>query len=224
MASILEDEIRVVAMKEAVLADNQREADALRAYLAGQGVYMLNVMGSPGSGKTTLLLELLGKLPDDMSMGVIEGDIASTVDARKIAAADVDTVQLRTGGACHIDTEMISPAIEEIGTNHDLLVIENVGNLVCPAEFDTGSHANLMLLSVPEGGDKVLKYPLMFTISDALVVTKCDLLPMFDDFDMAALREHATLLNPDLEVFEVSSKTGEGVDDVASWLLVKMGR
>lgn len=222
MGRTIEDNIRVVSIKEAVLADNRAEADAMRDRLAKAGVFMLNVMGSPGAGKTTFLLDLLRRLPADLRVGVIEGDIASTVDARRMAAAGIDTVQLRTGGACHIDIPMVSDALDEIGLAHDLLVIENVGNLVCPAEFDTGAHLSVMLLSVPEGYDKVLKYPLMFTVSDALVVSKCDTLPVFDDFDMGVVRERARALNPRLEVFEASAKTGEGMGEVARWLAGKM--
>lgn len=219
MDRCIEDDIRVVKVKESVLADNKVEADAMRARLSEAGMFMVNIMGSPGAGKTTLLIDTLRRFPRELSVGVIEGDIASTVDARKMALENIDTVQLRTGGACHIDIPMVEQALEEIGNDHDVMVIENVGNLVCPAEFDTGAHKNVMLLSVPEGYDKVYKYPLMFTVSDALVVTKADTLPVFDDYDLKAVEFEARKLNPALEVFVVSAKTGEGMDEWVQWLL-----
>lgn len=222
MTGAKENDIRVVSIKEAVLADNKVEADAMRDYLNAEGAFMLNVMGSPGAGKTTFLLDVFKRLPKGLRVGVIEGDIASTADAQRMQNAGIDTVQLRTGGACHIDVPMVREALAAIGVNHDLLVIENVGNLVCPAEFDTGAHANVMLLSVPEGWDKVLKYPLMFTVCDALVISKCDTKVVFDDFDAQAVRDNARKLNPRLEVFEVSAKTGEGMDAWRAWLTNRM--
>lgn len=218
MPNTTEDNIRVVNIKEAVLADNSEEAGAMRDFLASKNTFLLNVMGSPGAGKTTLLLDTFARLPHEWQVGVIEGDIASTIDAQKMAQANIDTVQLRTGGACHIDIPMVREALAEIGTDADLLVIENVGNLVCPAEFDTGAHSSVMLLSVPEGYDKVFKYPLMFTVCDALIVSKCDTLPVFDDFDMQAVYAGALKLNPNLQIFEVSAKTGAGMDEWVAWL------
>lgn len=219
MESFLENEIRVVSIKEEVLADNKNAADAMRDSLSEKGTLMANVMGSPGAGKTELILGLLDRLPSNVSRGVIEGDIASTVDSQKMMEKGVDVVQLRTGGACHIDIPMVEQALDGFDGEHDFVVIENVGNLVCPAEFDTGAHFSMMLLSVPEGWDKVLKYPLMFTVSDALVITKCDLLPFFEDFNLCSLREQAKALNPSIEIFEVSSKNGDGLNELTEWVV-----
>ncbi|MEG0620972.1 MAG: hydrogenase nickel incorporation protein HypB [Raoultibacter sp.] len=222
MAEVQEGAIRVVAMKEAVLADNRKEADGLRARLRAENTFMLNIMGSPGAGKTTFLLDTFTRLPQEVSVGVIEGDIASTCDTEKMLAAGIDSVQLRTGGCCHIDVPMVEEALACIGTKADLLVIENVGNLVCPAEFDTGAHVSTMLLSVPEGYDKVFKYPLMFQVCEALVVSKWDAVELFDDFDFEALCQGARQLNPAIKIFKVSAKTGEGMEQWAAWLSGKM--
>lgn len=224
MENFIENDVRVVSIREAVLADNKAEADAMRAYLSGNGVFMFNVMGSPGAGKTTFLLDTFRRLPENVSVGVIEGDIASTIDAEKMAAASIDSIQLRTGGACHIDIPMVEESLAAIGLNHDLLVIENVGNLVCPAEFDTGAHVSVMLLSVPEGYDKVYKYPLMFTVCEALVISKCDVMSAFEDFNLGAAIEGARKLNPSLKVFPVSAKTGEGMGAWVEWLMQRMKR
>ena len=213
-----ENGVRIVSIKEAVLADNKNEADAFRADMTASETFLLDVMGSPGSGKTTMLLKTIEMLSDSYRFGVIEGDIASTIDAEKMKRAGIDSIQLRTCGACHIDVPMMKEALSAIGTDYDVLVVENVGNLVCPAEFDTGAHKRVMLLSVPEGYDKVFKYPLMFSICDALVVSKCDTLPVFDDFDMAAVHDGAQKLNPDLRIFELSAKTGAGINEWITWL------
>jgi hydrogenase nickel incorporation protein HypB len=212
-------EIRTIDIKEAVLSENAGLADDLRTRLTASGTFLLNVMSSPGAGKTTLLLETIRRLRDrGVRTAVIEGDIESTVDSEKMDAAGVKAVQLRTGGACHLDAAMIEAGLGELDVDdYDMVVIENVGNLVCPAEFDTGAHRGVMLLSVPEGHDKALKYPLMFTVVDCLVVTKTDYLPG-SDFDLAALRDEARRLNPTLTVFEVSARTGDGMDAWCAWV------
>jgi hydrogenase nickel incorporation protein HypB len=218
-------EIRTIDIREAVLSENAGLADRLRRRLAESGTLLLDVMGSPGSGKTTLLLQTIRRLRERcVRTAVIEGDIESTVDAEKMDAAGVKAVQLRTGGACHLDAAMVEAGLGELDLDgYDLVVIENVGNLVCPAEFDTGAHRRVMLLSVPEGHDKAAKYPLMFRVADCLLVTKTDYLPG-SDFDLAALREQARRLNPSLTVFEVSARTGDGVDDWCDWIVAAAGR
>ncbi len=212
------DTIRLIDIKEEILSDNQDLADDIRGLLLKEKVFMLNLMASPGAGKTSLLIKTIRQLKNDFQIGVIEGDIESLVDSEKIMAEKVPTVQLRTGGACHLDAPMINTALEQIDLkNLDLLFIENIGNLVCPAEFDTGATCKVMILSVPEGDDKVLKYPLMFSVCDALVINKTDCLPYFD-FNIDLLKERLQKLNPDIKVFEVSSKTGEGLDSWCKWL------
>lgn len=212
-------EIRTIDIKQAVLSENAGLADELRARLTASGTFLLNVMSSPGAGKTTLLLETIRRLRDrGIRTAVIEGDIESTVDSEKMDAAGVKAVQLRTGGACHLDASMIEAGLNELDvTDYDMVAIENVGNLVCPAEFDTGAHRRVMLLSVPEGHDKAFKYPLMFTVVDCLVITKTDYLPD-SDFDLAALRDEARRLNPGLTVFEVSARTGDGMGAWCEWV------
>jgi hydrogenase nickel incorporation protein HypB len=180
-------------------------------------------MASPGAGKTNLLLQTIGLLKDEFKIGVIEADIDSLVDAEKMRLAGVSAVQLRTGGFCHLDAAMVKAGLEGIGSeNFDLIFIENVGNLVCPAEFDTGALKNAMILSVPEGDDKPLKYPLMFTVSDVLIVNKIDMIHL-TDFDMAALRKRVLNLHPEMEIFEVSAKTGENIDLLADWIRRAVG-
>jgi hydrogenase nickel incorporation protein HypB len=212
-------EIRTIDIKQAVLSENTGLAESLRDGLTASRTLLLDVMSSPGAGKTTLLLETIRRLRNrGISTAVIEGDIESTVDSEKMVAAGVKAVQLRTGGACHLDASMIEAGLKELDTDDfDMVVIENVGNLVCPAEFDTGAHRRVMLLSVPEGHDKAFKYPLMFTVVDCLVVTKTDYLPG-SDFDMAVLHREARRLNPSLTVFEVSARTGDGMDDWCDWV------
>lgn len=211
--------VRIIEVKQSVFADNNADADRLRARLKGEGVFLLNLMSSPGAGKTTLLLRTLDMLRDRLRIGVMEADIDSAVDAEKIAAAGVRTVQLHTGGMCHLDAEMTAQGLEALGTDAlDLVVLENVGNLVCPAEFDTGAAKNAMILSVPEGHDKPLKYPLIFTVCDALVISKTDVLPHFD-FDMEKACAYARMRNPRLEIFPVCAKTGEGMDAWTDWLV-----
>ena len=212
------DTYKIIEVKESVFADNDREAARLRQELKQSGTFLLNLMSSPGSGKTTTLLRTIEALKDELRMGVMEADIDSDVDARKIAEAGVKSIQLHTGGMCHLDAGMTEQGLREIGTDDlDLMVLENVGNLVCPAEFDTGAVKNAMILSVPEGHDKPLKYPLIFTVCDVLLINKTDVLPYFD-FDMEKVIEYAHRRNPKLEVFPVSAKTGEGMDAWCDWL------
>ena len=212
------DTYKIIEVKESVFADNDREAARLRQELKQSGTFLLNLMSSPGSGKTTTLLRTIETLKDELRMGVMEADIDSDVDARRIAEAGVKSIQLHTGGMCHLDAGMTEQGLREIGTDGlDLVVLENVGNLVGPAEFDTGAVKNAMILSVPEGHDKPLKYPLIFTVCDALLINKTDVLPYFD-FDMDKVVEYAHRRNPKLEIFPVSAKTGEGMDAWCDWL------
>ena len=212
------DTYKIIEVKESVFADNDREAARLRQELKQSGTFLLNLMSSPGSGKTTTLLRTIEALKDELRMGVMEADIDSDVDARKIAEAGVKSIQLHTGGMCHLDAGMTEQGLREIGTDGlDLVVLENVGNLVCPAEFDTGAVKNAMILSVPEGHDKPLKYPLIFTVCDVLLINKTDVLPYFD-FDMDKVVEYAHRRNPNLKIFPISAKTGEGMDAWCGWL------
>ena len=212
------DTYKIIEVKESVFADNDREAARVRQALKQKGTFLLNLMSSPGSGKTTTLLRTIEALKDELRMGVMEADIDSDVDAAAIAGAGVRSIQLHTGGMCHLDAGMTEQGLREIGTDDlDLVVLENVGNLVCPAEFDTGAVKNVMILSVPEGHDKPLKYPLMFEVCQALIINKIDVLPYFD-FDMDKVREFALKRNPELKIFPISAKTGEGVDAWCQWL------
>ena len=211
-------DIRLIDIKTAILSDNQNLADEIREQLQAKKVFMLNLMGSPGAGKTSVLLETIRRMRGSVRIGVIEGDIESLVDSEKVAAEGIATVQLRTGGACHLDAPMISEALKTMALDAlDLIVIENVGNLVCPAEFDTGATRRAMILSVPEGHDKVLKYPLMFSVCDALVVSKIDYMGM-SDFDFAVLEEQVRKINPGIEIFKTSCRTGEGIDEWCQWV------
>ena len=212
-------DIRVLEIKESVFADNDRQADALRKGLKEKGVFLLNLMSSPGAGKTTTLKRTIAMLKGEMKIGIMEADIDSEVDAQAITETGVRAIQIHTGGMCHLDADMTRQGIHEFGTQDlDFVVLENVGNLVCPAEFDTGSTKNAMILSVPEGDDKPLKYPLMFTISDVVLINKCDTLSVFDDFDTEAVKERILKLNPNAKVIFVSAKTGEGFDEWADWI------
>mgnify|MGYP001163260605 FL=1 len=212
------DEFRILKIKESVFENNDAQAAKLRKELKEDKVCLFNLMSSPGSGKTTTLTRTLNLLKDDLKIGVMEADIDSDVDARTIAETGVKVIQLHTGGMCHLDADMTRQGLEGLGSdNLDLVILENVGNLVCPAEFDTGAAKNIMILSVPEGDDKPLKYPLMFSICDALIVNKIDVMPYFD-FDMAACEERVKKLNPEIEIFPISAKTGEGVEDLARWI------
>ena len=212
------EQFKIIEVKESIFADNNAEADKVRAMLKKQGTFLLNLMSSPGGGKTTLLRRTIAQLSDELRMGVMEADIDSDVDAAAIAGTGVRAIQLHTGGMCHLDADMTGQGLREFGTEDlDLVVLENVGNLVCPAEFDTGSSKNAMILSVPEGHDKPLKYPLIFQVCDVLIVNKIDVLPYFD-FDMEKLREYALMRNPALEIFPLSARTGEGMDAWCGWL------
>lgn len=212
------DPYRVIEVKQSVFADNDKDAEALRRELKEQGTFLVNLMSSPGSGKTTTLTKLLKTLPQDMKVGIMEADIDSDVDAETIAATGTKVIQLHTGGMCHLDADMTRQGIRQLGTEDlDLVVLENVGNLVCPAEFDTGAAMNMMILSVPEGHDKPLKYPLVFQVCDAMIVNKIDVLPYFD-FDMDKVTEFARRRNPNIQIFPISAKTGEGVEALAQWL------
>lgn len=209
---------KVIEIKESVFADNNREADRIRTSLKREKTFLLNLMSSPGSGKTTTLLRTIEALKDGLRMGVMEADIDSDVDAAAVARTGVRSIQLHTGGMCHLDAGMTEQGLRELGTaDLDLVVLENVGNLVCPAEFDTGAVKNAMILSVPEGHDKPLKYPLIFTVCDVLLINKIDVLPYFD-FDLEKVREYAYMRNPRLKIFPVSAKTGEGMDAWTDWL------
>jgi hydrogenase nickel incorporation protein HypB len=212
------EEVRLIEVKEEILADNIKVADGVRERLRNTKTMLLNLMSSPGSGKTSLILQTIANLKDSIRLGVIEADIESKVDAEKVAAHGIPAVQLRTGGFCHLDATMATQGIDALPVKDlDLVIIENVGNLVCPAEFDTGAHKNVMILSVPEGDDKPLKYPLMFSICDVLLVNKMDYLPL-SDFDMPAMRKRVLGLNPNIVIIEVSCKTGEGIENWTSWL------
>lgn len=211
-------ELKVIEIKQSVFADNNREADRVRAELKKEHTFLLNLMSSPGSGKTTTLKATIARLKDKLRIGVMEADIDSDVDARTIAETGVKSIQLHTGGMCHLDAGMTEQGLKELGTaDLDFAILENVGNLVCPAEFDTGAVKNVAILSVPEGHDKPLKYPLMFEVCQALIINKIDVMPYFD-FDMDKVREFALKRNPNIEVFPISAKTGEGVDAWCSWL------
>lgn len=212
------DEFKVIEIKKSVFENNDKEADRLRAELKKEKTFLLNLMSSPGSGKTTTLKATISRLKDEMNIGVMEADIDSDVDAKTIADTGVRSIQLHTGGMCHLDAGMTEQGIREFGTDDmDLVVLENVGNLVCPAEFDTGASKNAMILSVPEGDDKPLKYPLMFTVSDVVLINKIDTKAVFD-FDDDAVVQRIHKLNPNAEIFFISAKTGEGVDAWCDWL------
>jgi len=212
------EEIRLIEVKEEILSDNIKQAEEVRERLRKTKTMLLNLMSSPGSGKTSLILRTIEGLGGDLRLGVIEADIESTVDAKKVAARGIRAIQLRTGGFCHLDAGMVTRGIEALeASEFDLVIIENVGNLVCPAEFDTGAHKNVMILSVPEGDDKPLKYPLMFSVCDLLLVNKIDYLSL-SDFDMGALRKRVLALNPRILILEVSCKTGAGIKSWIDWL------
>ena len=212
------DNIRVIQIKQSIFADNDADAQKLRGQLKQEKTFLLNLMSSPGSGKTTTLLRTIERLKHQLRVGVMEADIDSSVDAETISAAGVRTIQLHTGGMCHLDADMTRQGLRELGTEDlDLAILENVGNLVCPAEFDTGAVKNAMILSVPEGHDKPLKYPLIFTVCDALIINKIDVLPYFD-FDMDKVRQYALARNPKLQIFPICAKSGEGVDAWCQWL------
>ena len=210
--------MRIIEIKESVFADNDREAAALRGELKEKGLFLLNLMSSPGSGKTTTLVSTLRQLGGELRVGVMEADIDSDVDAHTVQAAGAKAIQLHTGGMCHLTAGMTRQGLEALGTEDiDLAILENVGNLVCPAEFDTGAVKNAMILSVPEGDDKPLKYPLMFEVCDVLLINKIDVLPYFD-FDLDAVAERARTRNPKIDIIPISARTGEGIDRWCDWL------
>ncbi len=214
--------IKVLEIKRSVFANNDADADRLRAQLKAERTFLLNLMSSPGSGKTTTLLRTIGLLKDEMRIGVMEADIDSVVDAEKVATTGVRCIQLHTGGMCHLDADMTRQGLTEFGTTDlDLVVLENVGNLVCPAEFDTGAAKNVMILSVPEGDDKPLKYPLMFTICDVVLINKIDVTSVFD-FDLEAVKKRVWKLNPRALVMPVSARTGEGFEAWVDWLRLQV--
>ena len=215
---MLLETVRILEVKQSVFANNDAQADKLRQELKAKGIYLLNLMSSPGSGKTTTLTRLIAALKDDLKIGVMEADIDSDVDAKTIAATGAKAIQLHTGGMCHLDAAMTRQGLEGLDSNDaDLVILENVGNLVCPAEFDTGAVANMAILSVPEGHDKPLKYPLMFQVCDTVLINKIDVAPYFD-FDFDKCREYIHMRNPKAKIFPISAKTGEGVEAVAAFL------
>ena len=213
------NDIKIIEVKQSVFADNDRDADALRVQLKKDKTFLLNIMSSPGSGKTSTLLALAKEFQGKLRWGVMEADIDSAVDAQTMAEAGIPSIQIQTGGMCHLDADMTRQGLAELGTeNLDLVILENVGNLVCPAEFDTGATKNMTILSVPEGHDKPLKYPLMYEKCDLLVVNKVDVLEYFD-FDKEKVVEYARMRNPEIEILFVSAKTGEGIAELAEWIM-----
>ena len=212
------EKVRILEVKQSVFANNDAQAEKLREELKQKGIYLLNLMSSPGSGKTTTLTRLIELLKEDMKIGVMEADIDSDVDAVTIAATGAKAIQLHTGGMCHLDAAMTRQGLDGLDAGEaDLVVLENVGNLVCPAEFDTGAVKNMAILSVPEGNDKPLKYPLMFQVCDAVLINKIDVAPYFD-FDFEKCTEYIRMRNPKAVIFPISAKTGEGIEAVADWL------
>ena len=214
------DPVKVIEIKKSIFEDNEVDANNLRKELKTKGVFLLNLMSSPGSGKTTTLIQTINLLKGKIRIAVMEADIDSNVDAVKIKeATGIPSIQLHTGGMCHLDAEMTRQGLDNVDLEGlDLVILENVGNLVCPAEFDTGSCKNAMILSVPEGHDKPLKYPLMFSICDVVVINKMDVLPYFD-FDLEKCKEYVHMRNPKAKVIPICAKTGEGVENFAGWLL-----
>ena len=209
---------KIIEVKQSVFEDNNKDANKLREECKDKGVFLLNIMSSPGAGKTTTLSRTLERLKDRMRIGIMEADIDSDVDAKTISEYGVRAIQLHTGGMCHLDADMTRQGLHEMGMEDlDLAVLENVGNLVCPAEFDTGSTKNVAILSVPEVDDKPLKYPLMFQVCDVVLINKMDVLPYFD-FDVEKCKENILYRNPNAKIFEVCAKTGEGIDDWCNWL------
>lgn len=212
------DKYKILEIKKSVFEDNDRQADLLREELKRDGTFLLNLMSSPGSGKTTTVLRTIEALGGEMSIGVLEADIDSDVDASTVAQTGTKVIQLHTGGMCHLDSGMTKQGLSGLGTEGlDFVILENVGNLVCPAEFDTGASKNAMILSVPEGDDKPLKYPLMFSIVDVVLINKIDALSIFD-FDFEAVKNRINKLNPDIRVIPISAKTGEGISEWADWI------
>lgn len=213
------EKVKILDIKQSVFKNNDDRADKLRKELKDKGVFLLNLMSSPGSGKTTTLMATINALKDKVKIGVMEADIDSDVDAKKIASTGVKSIQLHTGGMCHLDAEMTRQGVDGLDTDDvELAILENVGNLVCPAEFDTGASKNAAILSVPEGDDKPLKYPLMFSVCDVVLINKIDVLPYFD-FDMDKCKEYIKMRNPNAKVIPICAKTGEGIDEWTQWLM-----
>ena len=211
-------EYKVIEIKQSIFADNDKDAEILREELKEKGTFLLNLMSSPGAGKTTTLSRTIEALKDELKIGVMEADIDSDVDAKTIAGLGVKAIQLHTGGMCHLDADMTRQGLRALEVDEvDLAILENVGNLVCPAEFDTGAVKNAMILSVPEGDDKPLKYPLMFSVCDVVLINKIDVLPYFD-FDMDKVKEYIAMRNPNAKVIPICAKTGEGIDEWTRWL------
>ena len=218
------EEVRIIEVKQSVFADNDADARILRQQLKAEKTFLLNIMSSPGAGKTTLLKQVAGRLKGHLRVGVMEADIDSDVDARAMEACGIDAIQIHTGGMCHLDADMTRQGLKELGSaDYDVVFLENVGNLVCPAEFDTGAVKNMTILSVPEGHDKPLKYPLMYETCQLLVINKVDVLPYFD-FDREKVMEYAKMRNPNIEILFVSAKTGEGVEQVVQWIQTNAAR
>ena len=219
------DEVRIIEIKKSIFDDNDKDANRLREELKTKGVFLLNLMSSPGSGKTTTLIRTINALKDKIKIAVMEADIDSDVDAIKIKeATGVQSIQLHTGGMCHLDAEMTRQGLRGLDLNDvDLVVLENVGNLVCPAEFDTGASKNCMILSVPEGHDKPLKYPLMFSICDLVIINKMDVAPYFD-FDLDKCIQYIKMRNPNAEIIPICAKTGQGVDKFADWIIKNIAK
>ena len=218
------DQFKVITIKKNVLDGNERRAAALRAELQAKGIFLLNLMSSPGSGKTSTLVKTIQALQGELRIGVLEADLDSDVDARTVSATGTSVIQLHTGGMCHLDADMTRQGLEGLGTDTlDLVFLENVGNLICTAEFDTGASRNAMILSVPEGDDKALKYPHMFSMVDVLLVNKMDVMEHFD-FDLATLTRRVKDLNPGIKVFPISAKTGAGIEPWADWLRAEISQ
>ncbi len=212
------EHIRLIDVKEEILSDNRDLANEIRSEMSARGVILLNIMGSPGSGKTSLILRTVEQLRDRYRIAVVETDIDSLVDSEKVAAVGIPVVQIKTGGSCHADAAMVEKALSTLPLDDlDLVILENVGNLVCPAETDTGASRNVVLLSVPEGDDKPLKYPLVFTVADAMVINKVDFVSL-TDFDLDIARQRASALNPGMNVYEVSCTTSSGIADWVEWV------
>ncbi len=211
-------EFKILTIKESVFKNNNERADLLRTSLKKDKRFLLNLMSSPGSGKTTTLTQTINRLKDEMKIGVMEADIDSDVDAHTISKTGVKVIQLHTGGMCHLDADMTKQGLDGLGVDEcDLVILENVGNLVCPAEFDTGASKNAMILSVPEGDDKPLKYPLMFSICEVLLINKIDVMDVFD-FNLELCIERVKKINPNIKIIPISARTGEGIDEFANWL------
>lgn len=218
------DAYKVIEIKQSIFENNDRQAEQLREKLKSEKTFLLNLMSSPGSGKTTTVLRTLEALRDEMNIGILEADIDSDVDAHTVAQTGTKVIQLHTGGMCHLDADMTRQGLLGLGTEGlDFVILENIGNLVCPAEFDTGASKNAMILSVPEGDDKPLKYPLMFSIVDVLLINKIDAIDFFD-FDLDAVKDRVKKLNPNIRVIPISAKTGEGIAEWADWLRTEVGK